>query len=280
MTGQLAAIGAALSWTLASGLWRSVSGAGSALTLNGLKNGLACLLFLPVLLTIPWLDNKDAVIGLLLSGAIGIAAGDSFYLAALRRLGTRRTLTVEALGPVLASIGSVVMMGEMLSSRAWIGAALVTVAVMLVAGSGEANSRDSAGVLLALTAVICGLTGAFLARQVLISSGLSPIQTAAIRLLGGWLALLPVLGRSGGSCWPMPATGRIRILVATALGTNLGIALQQLVFQQMAVGPGVTLMSTAPVMALCIGHWEGDPIQARGVVAAGLAVAGVACISL
>ena len=26
MTGQLAAIGAALSWTLASGLWRSVSG--------------------------------------------------------------------------------------------------------------------------------------------------------------------------------------------------------------------------------------------------------------
>ena len=181
---------------------------------------------------------------------------------------------------VLASIGSVVMMGDVLSGRAWIGAALVTIAVMLVAGSSESNRKDTAGLMLALSAVVCGLTGAFLARQVLISSGLSPIQTAAIRLLGGWLALLPVLARSGGNSWPMPATGRIRILVATALGTNLGIALQQLVFQQMAVGPGVTLMSTAPVMALCIGHWEGDPIQARGVVAAVSAVAGVACISL
>lgn len=280
MTGQLAAIGAALSWTVASGLWRSVSGGGSALTLNGLKNGLACLVFLPVLLTIPWLDNREAVVGLLLSGAIGIAAGDSFYLAALRRLGTRRTLTVEALGPVLASIGSVVLMGEMLSSRAWIGAALVTIAVMLVAESSESTERNNAGLMLALSAVICGLTGAFLARQVLISSGLLPIQTAAIRLLGGWLALLPVLVRTGGSCRPMPGTSRLRILMATALGTNLGIVLQQLVFQQMAVGPGVTLMSTAPVMALCIGHWEGDPIQPRGVVAAGLAVAGVACISL
>ena len=45
----------------------------------------------------------------------------------------------------------------------------------------------------------------------------------------------------------------------------------------MPVGPGVTLMSTAPVMALIAGRFEGDPIQPRGVLAAVLAVAGVAC---
>ena len=49
-----------------------------------------------------------------------------------------------------------------------------------------------------------------------------------------------------------------------------------MVFHQMAVGPGVTLMSTAPVMALMISRFEGDPIQLRGVAAAVLAVAGVA----
>ena len=124
--------------------------------------------------------------------------------------------------------------------------------------------------------MVCGLTGAFLARQVLISSELSPLQTASVRLLGGWLALLPLL-RARGSRLNARSGSGLRILLATALGTNVGIVLQQLVFQTMPVGPGVTLMSTAPVMALVAGRFEGDPIQPRGVLAAVLAVAGVAC---
>ena len=72
----------------------------------------------------------------------------------------------------------------------------------------------------------------------------------------------------------------VKVFLATVLGTNLGIALQQLVFSSMPVGQGVTLMSTAPVMALLVGRLEGDPIQPRGVLAAFLAVTGVALISL
>ena len=280
MTGQFAALGAALAWTLASGLWRSLSHQGSALALNAWKNGMASLIFLPVLVSLPWLDNRDAVPWLLLSGVVGIAAGDSFYLAALRRLGTRRTLTVEALGPVLASVGSVVLMGEALSPQAWVGAAMVTTAVALVAGSSVDLSRDRAGLALALMAVICGLVGAFLAREVLSTTALTPLQTASVRLCGGWLGLVPLLRHRAEAALPSIRARRGRVLLATLLGTNLGISLQQMVFQQMAVGPGVTLMSTAPVMALLIGRFEGDPIQPRGVAAALLAVAGVACTSL
>ena len=280
MTGQFAALGAALAWTLASGLWRSLSHQGSALALNAWKNGMASLIFLPVLVSLPWLDNRDAVPWLLLSGVVGIAAGDSFYLAALRRLGTRRTLTVEALGPVLASVGSVVLMGEALSPQAWVGAAMVTTAVALVAGSSVDLSRDRAGLALALMAVICGLVGAFLAREVLSTTALTPLQTASVRLCGGSLGLVPLLLHRAEAALPSIRARRGHVLLATLLGTNLGILLQQMVFQQMAVGPGVTLMSTAPVMALLIGRFEGDPIQPRGVAAALLAVAGVACTSL
>lgn len=280
MTGQFAALGAALAWTLASGLWRSLSHQGSALALNAWKNGMASLIFLPVLVSLPWLDNRDAVPWLFLSGVVGIAAGDSFYLAALRRLGTRRTLTVEALGPVLASVGSVVLMGEALSPQAWVGAAMVTTAVALVAGSSVDLSRDRAGLALALMAVICGLVGAFLAREVLSTTALTPLQTASVRLCGGSLGLVPLLLHRAEAALPSIRARRGRVLLATLLGTNLGILLQQMVFQQMAVGPGVTLMSTAPVMALLIGRFEGDPIQPRGVAAALLAVAGVACTSL
>ena len=282
MTGLAAALAAAMAWTGASALWRSLTGAGTALELNGLKNGLATILFLPVLITVPWKDQTSAVLLLLLSGVAGIAAGDSFYLGALRRLGTRRTLTVEATNPVLASIGGVLFMGDRVSATDWLGAGVVALAVTLIAGHSRADedvSRNASGIALALLSVICGLCGAFLAREVLISSTLSPLQTASIRLIGGWLGLLPILRRNVvGRKLSQPVM--VKVFLATVLGTNLGIALQQLVFSSMPVGQGVTLMSTAPVMALLVGHLEGDPIQPRGVLAALLAVTGVALISL
>jgi drug/metabolite transporter (DMT)-like permease len=260
----------------------------SAIRLNAMKNGLASLLFLPVLLTLPHHTEAHAVVLLLISGLIGIAAGDSFYLGALRRLGTRRTLTVEASGPVLASITGVLVMGDSVGVRNAVGALLVSSAVVLIATQAKETSQRrraaiaaelSPGLLLALAAVICGLSGAFLARHVLISSDLTPLQTASIRLLGGWLGLFPFLS----GIWRQTKLKRReqwKLVLATVVGTNGGILLQQVVLQTMPVGEGVTLMATAPVMALFVGRIEGDPIQLSGVAAAGLALAGVACTSL
>ncbi len=288
MTGVLAALGAAMAWTGAIAIWRSVSGRMTAIRLNALKNGLASLLFLPVLLTLPRDSGSQAVVLLLLSGLIGIAAGDSFYLGALRRLGTRRTLTVEASGPVLASIAGVLVMGDNLGVRNGLGALLVSSAVVLIAMQAKETSKRNQGaiaadlgpgLLLAFTAVICGLSGAFLARHVLISSDLTPLQTAAIRLLGGWLGLLPFLN----GIWRETGLTRReqwKLVFATVIGTNGGILLQQVVLQTMPVGEGVTLMATAPVIALFVGRMEGDPIQLSGIAAALLALAGVACASL
>ena len=96
--GVIAGLVAALAWTVASSLWRGLSTSLTALELNGLKNAIACVLLLPVLLFLPWTNESQALLWLLISGGLGISLGDSFYLAALRRLGTRRTLTLEALG--------------------------------------------------------------------------------------------------------------------------------------------------------------------------------------
>ena len=277
MTGVLAALGAAIAWTAASGMWRSLSTVGPAWLLNVLKNSLATLCFLPVLLSIPWGQSGSGLIWLLFSGAVGIALGDTFYLLALRRLGTRRTLTVESIGPVLASIGSVVLMGEVLAPAAWIGACCVTAAVVLVAKRGSSvGAADPFGLICSCFAVLCGLTGAFLARHVLTSSSLLPIQTAPVRLLGGWLCLATFSSRVLKS---VLLTSRVQagvVVAAVLLGTNLGIVLQQFVFKSLPVGLGVSLMSTAPVFALLISPIEGERLQGRDGWAAALAVTGVA----
>ena len=280
--GHQAAVAAAMAWTTASALWRSLSRFGTAIELNGLKNGLALLFFLPFLITLPWADQAGAVVVLLLSGLIGIAAGDSFYLGGLRRLGTQKALTVEAMGPVLASMGGVLMMGDTVRPTAWAGALLVSGAVVLVAqqsNASSANDGKALGLLLCMLAVMCGLSGAFLSRHALITSDLTPMQTAAIRLLGGWLGLLPLLrGRLCPKNFPIGVTPKV--ILATLLGTNLGIVLQQIVFQMLPVGQGITLMSTAPVMALFLNHLEGESLQWQGIVAGLLAVSGVALSSL
>jgi drug/metabolite transporter (DMT)-like permease len=280
--GHQAALAAAMAWTTASALWRSLSQFGTAIELNGLKNGLALLFFLPFLFTLPWTDQTGAIVVLLLSGVIGIAAGDSFYLGGLRRLGTQRALTVEAIGPVLASMGGVLMMGDTVRPAAWAGALLVSCAVVLVAQQSKASSATNGtafGLLLCVLAVMCGLSGAFLSRHVLITSSLSPMQTAAVRLLGGWLGLLPLL-RGRLSPKHLPKGVMAKVVLATLLGTNLGIVLQQIVFQILPVGQGITLMSTAPVMALFLHRLEGESLQWQGVVAGLLAVSGVALSSL
>ncbi len=296
--GFLAGLTAALAWTLASSLWRGLTTSLKAPQLNGLKNAIACVVLLPVLVAVPWLARPEIWSLLLVSGAVGIAAGDTFYLGALRRLGTRRALTVEALAPLLAAISGLLWMGEDLSPLAWCGAALVSGSVLIVARQHPPSSTARTdcsrkaqllGLGLALMAVFCGLSGSALSRSVLVQADVTPIQSAAVRLLGGLAALMPWIGwcwwQSGGRPGlrhrrpqgPQPQQRRgIRVVTATLLGTNLGILLQQTVLQQLPLAVAITLLSTAPVMALLVAHREGDHPQRLGLMASLLAVGGVA----
>lgn len=70
---------------------------------------------------------------LLASGVVGIAMGDSLYFAALRRLGTRRTLTLEAGGPALSLLGGALFLAELPSWHQGLGVALICLSVALVA---------------------------------------------------------------------------------------------------------------------------------------------------
>ena len=104
MLGILSALGASGLWTYACFLWRQQSQHFSIIQLNILKNIIAFLIFSPVILTIDLQSDFKNILILLLSGVIGISIGDSFYILSLKLLGTRRTLTVEALSPIIATI--------------------------------------------------------------------------------------------------------------------------------------------------------------------------------
>jgi drug/metabolite transporter (DMT)-like permease len=294
LTGVAAALGAALCWTLASGLWRRLPTSLGAAELNLLKNLLALGLLAPLLLwqfghsPVPPAIPAQALALLIASGVLGIAAGDSFYFGALRRIGTRRTLTIDAGGPAVTAAAGALWLAEMPRPAQWLGIGLISLAVLLAALQRPAGStptrRQLVGVCQALAAVACGVGGALLARSVLRADALTPLSAAGLRLLGGSLALMPLAPhlllrlvrppqpRPLGRRWPLA-------LVATLLGTSCGIALQQLALSRLPAGLAVALLATAPVLALPLGHWEGDRPGLAGVAAAALALLGVVLLS-
>jgi drug/metabolite transporter (DMT)-like permease len=291
LPGALAALAAALCWTLSSSVWRRLPTSLSAGQLNLLKNWLALALQAPLLLLVPWTTGSGTrtTLGLLiLSGVLGIALGDSLYFAALRRLGTRRTLTLDAGGPAVTAVAGALWLAEWPTPSQWLGVGLITAAVLLVAGQkpslqaplAAGGGHQATGVALALGALCCGSGGALLARAALRSDGLDPLQSASVRLAAAAVVLLPLVrGMPWGVQRPRPTQRRWPLwLLATLLGTSAGIALQQMALQQLPGALAVALLATAPVMALPLAGLEGDRPGWAGVVAALLALAGVSCV--
>ena len=286
LSGVLAALAGALCWTLASSLWRRLPTALSASQLNLLKNGLALVFLLPLLgrSGVAALGQEPrALLLLAASGVLGIAVGDSLFFAALHRIGTRRTLTLDAGGPAVTALLGMSALSERPSPLQWLGIALITAALWLVAGrdaEGERSRDWGLGVALALGALACGSGGAVLARAALRSGAIAPLDAAALRLLAAALVLLPLLPsllhrpqvpRPVGRRWPLG-------VLATLLGTTAGIALQQTALLHLPGALAVALLATAPVMALPLASLEGDHPGWRGVCAALLGLAGVSCV--
>ena len=289
MFGILAALFAAYSWTYACFLWREQTKYLSVVQINLIKNLIAFIIFSPILITINWFEDFKNIIILLFSGVIGISLGDSFYITSLKKIGTRKTLTIESLSPIIATFFGSILIGESINARLWIGTSIVTLSLFILARDRNITYEDELnkttkpnnGFLFAILSVLCAVIAAILSRIVLINSTFSPFQTTEIRLLGSLFALYPIIRfklKPKKLLHDIPNKIKIRIFFATILGTNLGILLQQFVFQSLPIGIGWTLLSTSPVISLFFAKNEGDKVNLLSILIAVSTLVGICII--
>ena len=284
MIGFFAAISAVLFWTFSCSIWRKESENLLPRQINIYKNVLASILFLPVVLTISWLSNMSSIFVLIISGIVGISIGDTLYINALKIIGTRKTLSFEALTPIIATTLGTWSIDEIYPQKVWVGSLIVSFSLLMIVRQNtfqkeEPRERNILGILCAFGSVLCAVLAALLSRVILISSTLTPLQTTEIRLLSASIFLFLIFKKDFFDILnnrALTKENHSNLILSTLLGTNFGILFQQIVFKFLPIGIGWTLLSLSPVFALFISKREGEEINKLTIFYSFLSFIGVA----
>ena len=284
MIGFFAAISAVLSWTFACSIWRRAAEKLLPRQINIYKNLLASIFFLPVVLTINWFSDVFSIFVLMVSGIVGISIGDTLYINSLKIIGTRKTLSFEALTPIIATTLGTLSINEIYPQKVWIGSLIVSFSVLMIVRQNTFKKEDSRetnilGIFCALGSVFCAVFAALMSRVILISSTLTPLQTTEIRLLSASIFLFLIFKKDFLDLFKnrsITKQNHSSLVLSTLLGTNCGILFQQIVFKFLPIGIGWTLLSLSPVFALFIAKREGDEINKLTIFYSFLSFFGVA----
>ncbi len=287
MTGELAALGAAFLWALASILFADIGRHIRAINLNLLKGVFACCLMLIVLsfgtvLGISELHlntilsmSPTSIFLLFISGAIGIGAGDTAYFACLRRIGPQKGLMLESTAPIIATLLAMLLLQEYLQPVAWLGILITTSGVILVVKRSKTTIEYNTtflGISFGLLAACCQATGLVLSRQVLLAEQVEPLASGLVRLAAAlliiilWLALRKLLNYRSANHQTVRAAFSliaehnlmVRLLGAIILGTFFAIWLMQISVKFTSAGITQTLLATCPLFGMLIGFALGQ----------------------
>jgi len=264
---ELAALGAATCWALTALISAGPAGHLGAPAFNRLRQGfVALMLAVYVGVTGSW--HQLTALNLppiLISGLIGIFAGDTLLFASLNRVGPRRSGILFAMNAPLAALLGWLVLGETLVLRAVAGVALTVAGVALAiyfggsrAPPGQGHHWEETkgalwiGVALGLSAAACQAVASLIMRPVM-ASGIDPLAASMVRVSIAALSLTVLLQL------PIPAirqrnpvTWRVAVLTALSgiLALAIGMTLLLFALSGGKVGIVSTLSATSPVIIL------------------------------
>ncbi len=296
VSGEWAALVAALLWSIAAVIFSGFAGRVSPLGLNLLK-GYFAIGYLSLTLAIAPFFGGARISGgtatswllLLMSGAIGIGIGDTFYFEALHDIGPRKTLLLKVLAPAIAAILAWGTLRETLTVQDGFGIGITIAGVAwvisertpaLTTSDSPSNSTSQLrGVMFALLAAITEAIGAVMSRMAFLETNVDPLWSTWLRLVGGAIVVMGMLFWQQTPVFLGDRLGRKQILL-TILGvaffsTYLGIWLQQIALKSTAAAIAQTLGATSPLFVLAITAIQGKVVSGRSIVGAIAAVLGI-----
>jgi drug/metabolite transporter (DMT)-like permease len=189
--GEFFALSSAFFWALGVVLFRQAGEALPPFETNLFKNLLGFALMWPTILLLDGLASPEfttvELVTLLLSGFLGIAMADTWYLRSLHLVGAGRMGIISSLLSPFVILLSVLFLSESLGGLQLLGFGLVMAGVLLVTWRANADKVDSAdlgkGVALGVGAIFLMAVGVVMIKGILETRSFA--WTVQIRLVGG-----------------------------------------------------------------------------------------------
>jgi drug/metabolite transporter (DMT)-like permease len=284
--GAGAALASAAAWALGIVLWRQIGDVLSPLSINLNKCliGVGYLSLASLLVGLQPID-RGTLFYLALSGVLGIALADSFFMASLILLGSRKASLIGTLSPIVTTVAAVVVLGERPKPVVWLGGCLTVAGVAWVLGERHAAGATEKTTWLGLRAALLSL-GCTAVAVVLAKKGIAhapALEGTLIRMGAGslglvvWIAFRHNLREHVRPLW----NGRLlkKISLTVLVSTFGGFWLSLVALKHVDASIASILGSTTPLFVLpLVAVTRREEISARAVVGAIAAVAGVAFV--
>ncbi len=297
-TGEIAALMTAFLWSFTSIFFTLAGRLIGSYWVNKFRMPLA-VLFLSITMFfttghfLPGDVSSHAFLYLTASGIIGLALGDTCLFRAFVILGTRLTLLVFTVSPIIAAVTAWIILGEKLGLMAILGIGITVAGVAWVtAERGKKEEKNNyadqgsklTGILLALGGAAGQAIGLVLAKSGM-SDGVDPLPATFIRMITAaaaiWIFsifrgdLKKTLGKLKNSRALWFALG------GTICGPFLGVWLSLVAVNNTEAGIAAAIMAIVPVMVipLVIIVYK-EKVTIRALIGAIIAAGGVALLFL
>ena len=296
--GVLAAVGTAAIWAAASTLMASSASRVDAISVSAMRAIWAAVLLLPLVPVLALSGGYEGVtilvvVGVIGSALVGMALGDTVYVAALRSLGLARGFTISlGLFIFLTYVLGVALLGESVTAATAVGSTLILAGVYLVAMRGRGCAPRGEAVapgrralargiaLVALTAAAWAVATVWLGAA---ASGHDPVALGVVRLPVTAALLFGVASALPRSSLHLRAISRWdhgALLVAGLAGTGLASLLFVYAVQEAGAGRAAVGTALSPLFAVALGAlFFGERLSRWALAGGAAAVAGIVLIS-
>lgn len=268
LTGIAAALGSAVSWALGSILFKKIGEKTKSIAITTVKALLSAImlgLFIIIVRINPFI-NSHSLIRLIISGILGIAIGDTFFFASLKRLSPVILSILLFSGPAIFSgILGLVYLNETPSLQVWIGILIVLSGLGCLLFPIETKDQNVpqttlSGMVFAILSLFCTSISMVIAKPVLLE--VSSLVATMYRMLFGGLFLLAyglIFGKI--KAWEQPFLDKdynLKFLGTVSIVTFGGFWLSLVAIKNCDLVVASTLMTLEPlfIMLYMILFWK------------------------
>lgn len=293
-TGELAALGAALSFSFASTFFTLAGRKIGAISTLALSMPISCLILIGVhLVTLgevfPVSASIDRWFYLGGSSVVGFVVSSIFLLRAFQDIGPRLTLLIGSLAPIVGAILAWIFLDQALPTNSVVGISLVIVGIIWVVSEGGKqkvegiNPNYRRGLLFALAGAF-GQAISFVLMSQGVAGDFPAMSASVMRTFVASVTLWLLLGAQGNlrsSLRLIHTESRSMILLSLGaiIGPAVGSSFVLLSLQYTSVGVSSTLTGTSPIMLIPIGYVVfKERITLRAVIGTVVAMIGIAIL--